>query len=94
MIDISKKQIILQPNKTLYFAIFSEKDTSFIGISDCEQENSKIQNQNILICPGHDCWYQYKNAKDFLEKLFEVSNYWGFPCGILRYKILKNVCQN
>ena len=44
IIDISKKQIILQPNKTNYFAIFSEKDTSRIGISDDEHENSKIQN--------------------------------------------------
>ena len=43
MIDISKKQIILQSNKSLYFAIFSEKDTSCILISDDEQENSKIQ---------------------------------------------------
>ena len=93
-IDISTKKIILQPNMTIYFVIFSGNDTSIISISGYEKENSKIEDQNILIYPGHDCYHKYKNAKAFLENLFQFSNCWRFPCGILHYKILKNVCEN
>ena len=95
-IDISKKEIILNPKMAVYFAIHSEKQSSKIVISAPECENSKIniKDQNILICPGHPCHGKYKNAKEFLENLFEYSHTYNFPCGILHYKILKNVCEN
>ena len=80
------KQIILKPLSRHFFAIFSSKKTSKIGISHWEKTNEKdyFENEFIKILPGHAPFSSHEN--EFLEQILTRDTFWHFPCGKFYFK--------
>ena len=72
-------------------AFHSSNESSNIGYA-YSKEKTKIEDENLIIFPGHENDYETNSHSFFAkETLFEHSYFWIFPCGSLCYIVIEKV---
>ena len=69
IIDIGQKNLILKKSQICFIAFHSSNESTSIGFASKnikEKIQTKIEDENLMICPGHHNYWD-TNSQDFFN---------------------------